>query len=74
MISRKFFFVFNFKYGIIIIHFVCLLGGGAHFIILVSGRKLFDYRFNGKINSVSFSPDGRYFAVCKINKGNSFLL
>ncbi|KAK7602549.1 hypothetical protein V9T40_008138 [Parthenolecanium corni] len=42
--------------------------GEAHFITLLTRRKLFSYRFNETVRRIIFSPNGKHFAVCKINK------
>lgn len=43
--------------------------GEAHMISLVSQTIVHKYRFKRRVNAVKFSPDGKYFAVCKENKG-----
>ncbi|KAF5295110.1 hypothetical protein FQA39_LY13261 [Lamprigera yunnana] len=43
--------------------------GDAHIISLVSQTIVHRYRFKRKVNAVKFSPDGKFFAVCKENKG-----
>ncbi|KAK4882916.1 hypothetical protein RN001_006235 [Aquatica leii] len=42
--------------------------GDAHMISLVSQTIVHKYRFKRKVSVVKFSPDGKYFAVCKENK------
>ncbi|XP_029169932.1 periodic tryptophan protein 2 homolog [Nylanderia fulva] len=39
--------------------------GEAHIISLISKVILHKYRFKGRPKCVKFSPDGKYFAVCK---------
>ncbi|XP_050453821.1 periodic tryptophan protein 2 homolog [Cataglyphis hispanica] len=39
--------------------------GEAHIISLISKVILHKYRFKGRPKRVKFSPDGKYFAVCK---------
>lgn len=48
--------------------------GEAHMISLVSQTIVHRYRFKGKCRAIKFSPDGKYFAVCKDNNGKSSLV
>ncbi|KAJ1525853.1 hypothetical protein ONE63_009048 [Megalurothrips usitatus] len=41
--------------------------GEAHLISLISRTTVHKYRFKRKVRCVRFSPDGKYFAVCKEN-------
>lgn len=38
-------------------------------ISLVSYTIFHRYRFKSEVHAVKFSPDGKYFAVCKDNNG-----
>lgn len=43
--------------------------GEAHVISLISQTIIYKYHFKKKIRNLKFSPDGKYFAACKENKG-----
>ncbi|KAF5273066.1 hypothetical protein FQR65_LT04808 [Abscondita terminalis] len=47
--------------------------GDAHMISLISQTIVHKYRFKRKVSAVKFSPDGKYFAVCKENNGKFFI-
>lgn len=44
------------------------LVGEADLISLVSNKVIHKYRFNNKVLHLSFSPDGKHIAACKLNK------
>lgn len=45
------------------------LVGEADLISLISNRVIHKYRFNDTVLHLSFSPDGKHIAACKLNKG-----
>lgn len=47
------------------------LVGEADLISLISNRVIHKYRFNDRVLHLSFSPDGKHIAACKLNKGKN---
>lgn len=46
--------------------------GEGLLISLISNRIIHKYRFNDRVLHLSFSPDGKHIAACKLNKSKQF--
>lgn len=63
----------NIEQYVIYIHFVfeCFSEGEAQMISLLTCTVIHRYKFKQQVNAIKFSPDGKYFAACCDDTGES---